>query len=157
MEPLAPHVIVLFGATGDLAQRKLLPGLLHLSAAGLMPECRIVGTSLDDLDDEAFRDLARRAVEKFSSREITDEQWARYANRLTFVPQQSGPDALARAVAEAEEALGSAETSAASTTSASRRPPRSTWCACSTRPAWSSGPASSWRSRSAPTSSPPSS
>ncbi len=107
MEPLAPHVIVLFGATGDLAQRKLLPGLLHLSAAGMMPECRIVGTALDDLDDEAFRDLARRAVEKFSSREISDEQWARYANRLTFVPQQSGPDALARAVTEAEKALGS--------------------------------------------------
>ena len=32
------HVIVLFGATGDLAKRKLLPGLFHLAAAGLMPE-----------------------------------------------------------------------------------------------------------------------
>jgi glucose-6-phosphate 1-dehydrogenase len=109
MEPLAPYVIVLFGATGDLAQRKLLPGLLHLSVAGMVPECRIVGTALDDLDDEAFRDLARRAVEKFSNREISDEQWARYADRLTFVPEQSGSAGLSRAVTEAEKALGAGD------------------------------------------------
>ena len=96
MEPLKPHVIVLFGATGDLAQRKLLPGLLHLSVAGLVPECRIVGTALDDLDDEAFRDLARRSCEKFSSREISDDQWRRYADQLTFVPQQVGPGGAGR-------------------------------------------------------------
>ena len=35
---LPPHVIVLFGATGDLAQRKLFPGLLHLQNEGLLPE-----------------------------------------------------------------------------------------------------------------------
>jgi glucose-6-phosphate 1-dehydrogenase len=57
--PLRPHVIVLFGATGDLARRKLLPGLFHLSQAGLLPECRIIGTSLDDFDDDGFRDFAR--------------------------------------------------------------------------------------------------
>ncbi|MDQ3351522.1 MAG: glucose-6-phosphate dehydrogenase, partial [Actinomycetota bacterium] len=55
MSPLDPHVIVLFGATGDLARRKLLPGLLHLARAGLLPECRIIGTSLDDLDTDAFQ------------------------------------------------------------------------------------------------------
>ncbi|MDQ6947149.1 MAG: glucose-6-phosphate dehydrogenase, partial [Actinomycetota bacterium] len=52
MTPLAPHVIVLFGAGGDLARRKLLPGLLHLAQAGLLPDCRIIATSLEDLDDE---------------------------------------------------------------------------------------------------------
>jgi glucose-6-phosphate 1-dehydrogenase len=40
-----PHVIVMFGATGDLARRKLLPGLLHLFQTGLLPPGRIVGTS----------------------------------------------------------------------------------------------------------------
>jgi len=49
---LLPHVIVLFGATGDLAARKLLPGLLHLSQSGLLPDFRIVGTSLSELTDE---------------------------------------------------------------------------------------------------------
>ena len=47
-DALQPHVIVLFGATGDLARRKLLPGLLRLSHSGLLPEYRIVGTSLED-------------------------------------------------------------------------------------------------------------
>ena len=45
--PADPHVIVLFGATGDLAKRKLLPGLFHLSRAGMLPDCHIVATSLE--------------------------------------------------------------------------------------------------------------
>ena len=61
MAPVKPHVIVLFGATGDLARRKLLPGLLHLSLAGLVSDCRIVGTSLDDFGDDEFRAFARVA------------------------------------------------------------------------------------------------
>jgi glucose-6-phosphate 1-dehydrogenase len=40
----APHVIVLFGATGDIAKRKLMPGLLRLTQAGLHKDARIVGT-----------------------------------------------------------------------------------------------------------------
>jgi glucose-6-phosphate 1-dehydrogenase len=42
---IEPHVIILFGATGDLAARKLLPGLLHLAVNGMMPDYRIVGSS----------------------------------------------------------------------------------------------------------------
>ncbi len=106
MEPLKPHVIVLFGATGDLAQRKLLPGLLHLSLAGLVPEVRIVGTSLDKIDEEGFRDLARRSCEKYSSRTMSEEQWEQYASKLTFVDQEGGAVGLAAAVARAEAELG---------------------------------------------------
>ncbi len=106
MSPLKPHVIVLFGATGDLAQRKLLPGLVRLSMAGLVPDCRIVGTSLDDIDDDGFRDLARRAYEKHSTHEVSDEQWADFERKLVFVAQDAGSAGLARAVADAEAALG---------------------------------------------------
>jgi glucose-6-phosphate 1-dehydrogenase len=106
MSPLKPHVIVLFGATGDLAQRKLLPGLVRLSMAGLVPECRIVGTSLDEIDDDGFRDLARRAYEKHSTREVSDEQWADFERKLSFIGQATGPSGLAGAVADAEAALG---------------------------------------------------
>ena len=49
---LPPQVLVLFGATGSLAERKLLPGILHLARAGLLPEYRIVGTSLEEIDEE---------------------------------------------------------------------------------------------------------
>jgi glucose-6-phosphate 1-dehydrogenase len=108
MSPLQPHVIVLVGATGDLARRKLLPGLLHLSQAGLLPECRIVGTSLDPMDDVAFRALARQACADFARVPVSEEQWAAFADRLTYVDQAAGPTRLAEAVAAAEEALGGA-------------------------------------------------
>ncbi len=106
MSPLNPYVIVLFGASGDLARRKLLPGLLHLSLAGLVPDCRIVGTSLDDLDDERFRAFARAACTEFSSRKVTDEQWASFERKLRFVSTEAGPDGLSAVVAEAEAELG---------------------------------------------------
>ncbi|MBX3643147.1 MAG: hypothetical protein KF720_08770 [Rubrivivax sp.] len=44
--PRYAQVVLLFGATGDLARRKLLPGLYHLVTAGFIPGCRIVGVSL---------------------------------------------------------------------------------------------------------------
>jgi glucose-6-phosphate 1-dehydrogenase len=60
--PQFPQVVVLVGATGDLARRKLLPGLFHLASAGFIPGCRIIGVSLDDLDAEGFRKFAREAL-----------------------------------------------------------------------------------------------
>ncbi len=103
---LAPHVLVLFGATGDLARRKLLPGLLHLWQAGLLPDFRVVGTSLDPLDDEGFRKLARQACDEFARPGISDLQRARFEERLSFVPQSGGSAALSAAVSTCEAALG---------------------------------------------------
>ena len=57
----------MFGATGDLARRKLLPGLLHLSCSKLAPEIRIIGTSLDEIDNETFRKLVLKACQEFST------------------------------------------------------------------------------------------
>ena len=99
-----PHVVVLFGATGDLSRRKLLPGLLHLLEAGLLDDCRIVGTSLDDLDTEQFVKLAKEAVDEFS-RPVAEGCWDDFASRLTFVRQTDGPQALADEVAAAEKLL----------------------------------------------------
>src|SRR5689334_23468281 len=60
------HVLVVFGATGDLARRKLLPGLFHLAAAGLMPDrYQIIGVSPQDMTGKQFRDLARQAITEF--------------------------------------------------------------------------------------------
>ena len=103
---LAPHVIVLFGATGDLAKRKLLPGMAYLVESSLAPKIRVVGTSLEDLTDDEFRALTKEAVEAFGTHPLTDEQWAGFANRITYVPQGAGPEALATAVKTAENELG---------------------------------------------------
>jgi glucose-6-phosphate 1-dehydrogenase len=104
--PLRPHVMVLFGATGDLARRKLLPGLFHLAQAGLVPDYRIVGTSLDDLDDDGFRAVARRALDEFAHHGVPDDDWLSFSQRLTYVCQTEGPDALAKAVEASEDELG---------------------------------------------------
>src|SRR5262245_46058573 len=106
VSPSQPHVIVLFGATGDLARRKLLPGLLHLARAGLVPECRIVGTSLDDIDTDEFKKIAKAAFDEFGRHPVSDDHWATYENTLRYVSQEDGPDGLARAVAQAEAELG---------------------------------------------------
>ncbi|BDX30322.1 glucose-6-phosphate 1-dehydrogenase [Mycobacterium antarcticum] len=105
-ETLAPHVIVLFGATGDLAKRKLLPGMAYLVQSSLAPKIRVVGTSLEDLTDDEFRALTKQAVEAFGTHKLTDEQWAHFASRISYVPQGGGPAALAAAVADAESDLG---------------------------------------------------
>jgi len=106
ISPLKPHVIVLFGATGDLSRRKLLPGLFHLVQAGLVPECRIVGTSLDDIDDDGFRQFARGALDEFARHGVTDQEWEDFARNLSFVSTETGPEGLAKAVSDAENELG---------------------------------------------------
>ena len=105
-ERVDPHVIVLFGATGDLARRKLLPGMAHLVLSDLAPDIRIVGTSLEDMDDAQFRAFACEAVEQFGAHELTPQQWDTFDDNLSYVPQSAGPEALAAAVAHAEQALG---------------------------------------------------
>jgi glucose-6-phosphate 1-dehydrogenase len=105
-EFIPPHVVVLFGATGDLARRKLLPGLTRLSLSALAPDLQIVGTSLDDYDSESFRAFARTAVDEFSTHSLTDETWSRFAAKLHYVPQRAGPEALSEAVSSAERELG---------------------------------------------------
>jgi glucose-6-phosphate 1-dehydrogenase len=101
--PRFPQVVVLFGATGDLARRKLLPGLYHLSSAGFIPGCRIIGVSLDDFGIDEFRIAARSALDEFSSRKVTDSDWEAFANILDYVPLSAGAPALKAAVDNAEQ------------------------------------------------------
>ena len=108
-EPLLPHVIVLFGCTGDLAKRKLLPGLAYLAESELAPAIRVVGTAMDDLTTDDFRELTHAAVRDFGTHALADDQWDDFASRLTYVPQTDGPEALAEAVKEAEKHLGLGE------------------------------------------------
>jgi glucose-6-phosphate 1-dehydrogenase len=100
-----PHVLVLFGATGDLAKRKLLPGLLHLFQTGLLPPGRIVGTSLEDHDQDSFVAFTREAVREFSKRPVSDEEWAGFSRMLRYVPGGEGAPGLRAAVEDAEAEL----------------------------------------------------
>jgi glucose-6-phosphate 1-dehydrogenase len=104
--PRHPQVVVLVGATGDLARRKLLPGLFHLSSVGFIPGCRIIGVSLDDIDLDGFRRFARAALDEFSTRKITEVDWSAFAASLDYVPLAAGAAALRAAVDRAEQAFG---------------------------------------------------
>jgi glucose-6-phosphate 1-dehydrogenase len=106
--PVAPHVVVLFGATGDLARRKLLPGLFHLWRAGILPQCRIVASSLEDLDDHQYQGLARAACHEFVRGGVTEAHWREFSDCLTYVAGGEGPSALGKAVEHAEAMLGGA-------------------------------------------------
>jgi glucose-6-phosphate 1-dehydrogenase len=103
--PRFPQVVVLFGATGDLAHRKLLPGLFYLSHAGFIPGCRIVGVSLDDMNADGFRAAARKALDEFSTRKVVEADWEAWAKTLDYVPLSAGPAALRAAVQKAEQSI----------------------------------------------------
>src|SRR6266540_1111126 len=110
-ESIAPsddHVIVVFGATGDLARRKLLPGLFHLARAGLLPaRYRIIGSARSALTDDEFRRRAKDAVTEFGRAKPTGEAWRAFANSLFFAAAEpTQPQPLLDAVAAAEKAIG---------------------------------------------------
>ena len=136
------HVIVLFGATGDLAKRKLLPGLFHLHAAGLLPkEYRIIGSSPPQyaLTDEQFREHAEQACADFCITKPTDPSWPSFAERLSFAAAEPDnadrPGGGDRAGGEGDRRPRGGCTIWPS------RPPRSprSW-ACSAPPAWPGTP-----------------
>ncbi len=106
--PKHPQVVVLVGATGDLAQRKLLPGLYHLASAGFIPGCRIIGVSLDMLDRDGFRAAARQALGSFGHRTLAEDSWSAFAASLDYVPLSAGAGALKEAVERAQAELGGA-------------------------------------------------
>jgi glucose-6-phosphate 1-dehydrogenase len=100
--PQNPQVVVLVGATGDLARRKLLPGLFHLVSAGFIPGCQIIGVSLENLDTNAFRKFAHDALTEFSTRKFETAEWDAFANNLQYVPLNAGAAVLRAAVLAAE-------------------------------------------------------
>src|SRR6266511_3112573 len=110
-ESIAPsddHVIVVFGATGDLSRRKLLPGLFHLARAGLLPaRYRIIGSARSALTDDEFRRRAKDAVTEFGRAKPTGEAWRAFANSLFFAAAEpTQPQPLLDAVEAAEKAIG---------------------------------------------------
>src|SRR3569832_1478314 len=80
--------LLMFGATGDLARRMLLPSLYGLDSDGLLPaDLRIIGTARTDLDDAGFRERAKAAVREHLPEGFYGEGVAeRFLARLHYVP-----------------------------------------------------------------------
>jgi len=88
--------IVIFGASGDLAKRKLLPALYRLAVERRLPATvQIVGTSRTPLSDDAFRGLMHDAVKQFVENSPFDEnQWTGFAQNLRYLSGDMSDPAL---------------------------------------------------------------
>ncbi|MGH2683106.1 MAG: glucose-6-phosphate dehydrogenase [Actinomycetota bacterium] len=88
MKPEVPSTtMVIFGASGDLARRKLLPSLFHLFHAGMLPESfAVIGYSRTEMSDDEFRQRAKESADQYCRCELEDGEWERFAERLSYVP-----------------------------------------------------------------------
>lgn len=117
-------VLVIFGASGDLTQRKLIPALYELEQQGRLPESlRVLGNSRTEMTDEQWRDHVEPMLKKQVSN-FEPERWRRFAKRLHYIsgsatkPELYGPltkriDEIARGAGMVSEECPTAGTSAA--------------------------------------------
>ncbi len=82
----APCAMVIFGVSGDLTARKLMPSLYDLAVNQPLPEgFAIIGVSHRDWSEDNFRDEMRKAVTEYARTPVTNESWALFSRRLTYV------------------------------------------------------------------------
>ncbi|TPG09602.1 glucose-6-phosphate dehydrogenase [Sphingomonas oligophenolica] len=88
MERTPVGKVLLFGATGDLAQRMLLPSLFGLHTDGLLPDgLTITGSARSDFADKEYREFARKALDEFLPKELKDKKGIdAFLERLFFQP-----------------------------------------------------------------------
>ena len=86
--PVKSFDLVIFGGTGDLAKRKILPGLFRRFLAGQMPpDARVIGAARSKLDDDGYRDLVREAISEFATQEAENsKQLNEFIALVHYVP-----------------------------------------------------------------------
>jgi glucose-6-phosphate 1-dehydrogenase len=86
-------IFVLFGATGDLSRRMVLPAFYDLFVRDLTPKHWVlIGNGRGEVSDQEFRQHARQAVDEFGSDHVDDRQWQDFAGRLRFAGRGFSPD-----------------------------------------------------------------
>lgn len=104
-----PTVFVLFGATGDLAHRLVMPAFFRLAQAGLLPsDWRLVGNGRGDVSHENFQERVRRSLEEFGPKP-SEGPWEDFCSRLRFAGggfDSSDPGSLLQVLKETESELG---------------------------------------------------
>src|SRR5215213_9788364 len=109
--PVHPTTLVIFGATGDLAKRKLLPAVYNLAHEGALPErFNLIGVSRSDIPHDDYRDMARDSIKQFSRREPDEKVLERLIERMRYVPGTFDDDSvyenLEKQAAEFDEEAG---------------------------------------------------
>jgi glucose-6-phosphate 1-dehydrogenase len=106
LRPPAPQAIVIFGASGDLARRKIIPALYNLARDELLPtRCRVIGFARTEWSAEEFRAQARASIQGSPRSGFDEETWKRFASTLSYVSGSfDDPAAMARLAEELTEA-----------------------------------------------------
>jgi glucose-6-phosphate 1-dehydrogenase len=106
-QPTPPATIVIFGATGDLAMRKLLPALYHLAGRRALGDgVRVVGVGRRPMTDEAYRDKVKGDIASFGGAGLDAGVWEWMSSRVRFahatLADEASYDALERRLVEIE-------------------------------------------------------
>jgi glucose-6-phosphate 1-dehydrogenase len=101
-----PCTVVIFGASGDLTYRKLIPALYNLAADGDLPAAlSVVGFARREKTDDSFREELRDATKKFSRQGLNDELWQSFAERVFYHRSEFGDLAGYNSLAKRLDAL----------------------------------------------------
>src|ERR1700710_3074855 len=86
-KPVHPTTMVIFGASGDLAKRKLLPAIYNLAHEGALPEqFNLIGVSRGEMSDDEFREVARESIAEFSRRDTDEKVLDALIKQFRYVP-----------------------------------------------------------------------
>ena len=108
LRPVPSCVIVIFGASGDLTERKLMPALYALHAENVLEKCfGILGVARSDLSDESFRAAMKEAVSREA--DVNEETWGSFEKRLHFMAADLQDPEAYRALAERLRPLGAGD------------------------------------------------
>src|ERR1044071_7836596 len=102
-----PCAVVIFGASGDLARRKLIPALYRLvQGRGVPAEFAIVGLGRTAMTDDEFREKMKAAVVEFSeAKDVDEEVWRSFAAGMQFIPSDINDPSCYKLLAEKLEAV----------------------------------------------------
>lgn len=96
-----PCTVVIFGATGDLTHRKLIPALYNLAADGDLPAAlSVIGFARRDKSDAEFREELKEATAKHSRQTVQEELWESFAERIYYLRGEFGDDDAYKRLAE---------------------------------------------------------
>jgi glucose-6-phosphate 1-dehydrogenase len=104
--PIRPTILTIFGATGDLSKRKLLPALYNLAHDGALPErFHLIGSSRSDMPHDDFRELARKSILEFSRREVDEKVLDALLENVRYVGGTFDDDSVYEEIKKCEEAF----------------------------------------------------
>ena len=83
---IEPFTLVIFGGSGDLSRRKILPTLYHLYQDGKLPEgFSLLGFGLPENTDQGYRNFSKGAIEEFSSESFAENDWNEFSRHLFYL------------------------------------------------------------------------